>query len=304
MSTPRVHRRRFLQAAAACGLAAPLMPAFASHAQADSGRPRIFTSLKMGMVNISGSLEEKFRVVREIGFDGIELNSPGGVDKAEALAASRAVSLPIHGVVDSTHWKIRHTDPNEATRDKAHDDLQTAIRVSYVVGGSAVLLVPGKGDDGDEAEITQRAIHNIRRALPLAAKLGQHILIENVWNSMFYQHNGPADQTADMLRDFIDAFKSPWVGSYFDIGNHHKYGLPQDWIRTLGKRIVKCDVKDWSRERNNWAAIGEGTIDWPAVGQALRDIGFNGWVTAEVGGGDHKRLQQIHQRMVKCFDLA
>ncbi|MEM7262027.1 MAG: TIM barrel protein, partial [Planctomycetota bacterium] len=90
------------------------------------------------------------------------------------------------------------------------------------------------------------------------------------------------------------------VGAYFDIGNHQKYGKPAEWIRTLGRRIVKLDVKDWGRE-NGWAKIGEGDVDWTDVRRALREIQFTGWCTAEVGGGDRKRLTEVHANMTQTL---
>jgi hexulose-6-phosphate isomerase len=160
-----------------------------------------------------------------------------------------------------------------------------------------VLFVPGHGKDGPESEIIPRAIDVIQRALPSAAKLGVKILIENVWNRMFYDHDGRPEQTAARYAAFIDACNSPWVGAYFDIGNHHKYGQPQDWVRALEKRIVKLDVKGFNRDKNNWSAIGDGTINWTAVRDALDDLCFTGWCTAEVGGGDRKRLVDILTRL-------
>ncbi|MGB1682398.1 MAG: sugar phosphate isomerase/epimerase family protein, partial [Acidimicrobiales bacterium] len=76
-----------------------------------------------------------------------------------------------------------------------------------------------------------------------------------------YQHGGPSNQTAEKLRDYLDAIDSPWVGSYFDIGNHQKYGKPAEWIRTLGKRIVKLDVKDWGKKAG-FCKIGDGDVEW------------------------------------------
>jgi L-ribulose-5-phosphate 3-epimerase len=164
-----------------------------------------------------------------------------------------------------------------------------------------VLFVPGHGNDGPEDEIIPRSLDVIGQALPTAAKLGIRILIENVWNRMFYDHDSGPEQSAERYAAFIDACQSPWVGAYYDIGNHHKYGQPQEWIRTLGTRIVKLDVKGFSREKNGWTEIGDGTIDWPAVREALDEIGFTGWCTAEVGGGNRERLEDILARMKRVL---
>ncbi|MBN2315956.1 MAG: sugar phosphate isomerase/epimerase [Sedimentisphaerales bacterium] len=260
-------------------------------------RKPIYKSLKFGMIKGNMSILDKFKLVQDIGYDGVELNSPGGENKPECLEASQKTGLPIHGVVDSRHWSVRATESDPKRREECLNDLIIAIKESHFCGGSSALFVPGHAKDGRESEIIPRSIEVIQKALPTAAKLGIRILIENVWNQMFYDHDGKPEQSAERYAAFIDACNSPWVGAYYDIGNHHKYGQPQDWIRTLGKRIVKVDVKGYSRDKNNWSAIGDGTINWPAVRDALDEIGFTGWCTAEVGGGDRERLTDILDRL-------
>jgi hexulose-6-phosphate isomerase len=260
-------------------------------------RKPIFKSLKFGMIKEKLSILDKFKLVQDIGYDGVELDSPGGQNKKECLEASQKTGLPIHGVVDSRHWRVRATESAPRRRAECLKDLLTAIKESHYCGGSSVLFVPGHGEDGSKNEIVPRAIEVIQQALPTAAKLGMKILIENVWNKMFYDHDEKPEQTADQYATFIDDCNSPWVGAYFDIGNHHKYGQPQDWIRTLGKRIVKLDVKDFNRDKNEWSDIGDGTINWPVVRETLDEIGFTGWCTAEVSGGNRKRLADILTRM-------
>lgn len=256
-------------------------------------------SLKCGMADFGTNLAEKFRTLRELGYDGVELDSPGGQNKKEALAASLATGLPIHGVVDSIHWHTRLSDPDPETRAKGLEGLLTAIRESHATGGTSVLLVPGVVDaTTNHDQACERSIDGIRKALPLAAELGIHILIENVWNRMFYTEDGGNAQSAEKLAAYLDEIDSPWVGSYFDIGNHRRFGDPAAWIRTLGRRIVKLDVKDWG-VKGGFGRIGEGDVDWPEVRKALRDIRFTGWATAEVKGGDRDHCAGILADMRK-----
>ena len=269
------------------------------------GQKRIFKSIKMGMFNEDVPLVEKFRLLRDMGYDGIELNSPGGEDKEEALRASREVGLPIHGVVDSVHWRDRLSDPDAEVRARGLRGLLTAIEETRYVGGSTVLLVPGRNADPENENhqhVWDRSIEAIRTALPLAAKNGVRILIENVWNGFCYVHDGPDDQKADQLAAYIDQFESPWVGVYFDIGNHQKYGKPAEWIRTLGPRIVKLDVKDWGKA-NGFSKIGDGDVDWADVRRALTEIGYTGWATAEVTGGPRDRIADVAARMDRALGL-
>jgi hexulose-6-phosphate isomerase len=288
-------RRSFLQQTAFTALALST-----NLIKADTPAPfRLKLSLKYNMVNFGMSLEKSFALLKEMGFDGVELDSPGGQNKTEALAASKTTGLPIHGVVDSIHWQTRLSDPDEAVQQKALDGLLVAIRESHAVGGTSVLLVPGVADAKTNAEqVWQRSIPLIRKALPLAEELKIHILIENVWNQFLYDPQGGNAQDAKLLCDYIDEINSPLVGSYFDIGNHQKFGKPAEWICQLGKRIIKMDMKDWG-VKNGFCKIGEGDIAWPDVRAAIAEIKFSGWVTAEVKGGNPDACKDIVARMRK-----
>jgi hexulose-6-phosphate isomerase len=131
--------------------------------------------------------------------------------------------------------------------------------------------------------------------LPLASKLGVRVCIENVWNGFC--------ETPEQARDYIDAIDSCWVGAWFDIGNCRKFGPSENWIRTLGNRIVKLDCKDWSQKSGFKSKIGDGDVNWPAVRQALADIGYTGWCTAEVDGGGREVLADIAERMNRVLML-
>ena len=301
-------RRQLL---AATGVAGALSVAGRT-AAAPSARPsaqtwqrprRILFAVKYGMVTGDAPMKEKFQLLKSLDFDGVELDSPAPYDAEEVRAAVEASGLPVHGVVDSVHWNDRLSSPSEETRAKGLAALVGALRDAHDFGGSAVLLVPGRVADPEtenQQQCWDRSIACIREALPMAAEVGVRILIENVWNGFCYVHDGPADQSADTLRSYLDAIGSPWVGSYFDIGNHQKYGRPADWIRTLGSYVTKVDVKDWGVEAG-WAKIGDGDVDWADVRAALAEIGFTGWATAEVGGGGAERLKEIRERMEKVL---
>lgn len=304
-----LQRRDFLRTGAAATLAATIASAGdASLAEEkpvpDAGdRPWLRKTLKIGMIRVKGSLLNKFNTAKQAGFEGVELSTPG-INVEEAKNASLASGLIIDGTVGSYHWNVRHTDPTPEVRADALKRLKAGIAETAAVGADTMLLVPGHGKDGSDDEVYQRSMDSIRQALPDCEKLGVSILIENVWNDFLYDHEGGDDQTADRLAAYIDAFDSPWVGVQFDIGNHWKYGDPAAWIRTLGKRIKKLDIKGYSREKQDWAKITEGDIDWPAVEKALVDIGFTGWLAAEVRGGDLEYLKGVSERLEKSLHCS
>ena len=312
MSSRRSNRRLFLAGSAAAltspwwglplGNGAELpVPAPTSSCD-DRLQGRVRKTLKIGMVNVEGDLAARFRAAQTAGFDGIEMDSPG-LNVKETRAAIAATGLPVDGTVCSTHWQKTHTHPDPQIRREALADLQTALRDTHAIGGHTTLLVVGHGKDGPESEIWPRAIENIRQALPLAAELGIYIAIENVWNRFLYDHDGGADQSAEKYVRFVDELNSPWVGMQLDIGNHWKYGDMGGWVRTLGRRVVKLDLKGYSRARQDWTDIGEDDIDWADVRRALLEINFYGWAAAEVGGGDVARLTKVAGQIDEVLKL-
>ncbi|MEZ6042948.1 MAG: TIM barrel protein [Planctomycetaceae bacterium] len=315
MNLPSVSRRDFLHYAglmtAAAGVPGAASSVLAANANAISTvapvenglKGRMYKTLKIGMVRVEGTLTDKFKAAKAAGFDGIELNAPT-IDIEETRKAVAESGLPVDGTVNSTHWSVRHTDADPAVRAQALESLQTALRSTHAVGGHTTLLVVGHGKDGDEAEIWKRSIENISKAIPLAAELGVAIAIENVWNHFLYDHSGDSNQTADKFVRYVDELNSPWVGMQFDIGNHWKYGSMGDWIRQLGRRIIKLDVKGFSRQEDKFKEITEGDIDWADVRAALHEINYHGWVAAEVSGGNLEKLTTIAGQMDKAFGLA
>ena len=151
------------------------------------------------------------------------------------------------------------------------------------------------------ADAYARSQKEIRRVLPLAEELGVKIAFENVWNQFLLS---PLEAAR-----YVDEFESDSVGWYFDVGNVVNYGWPEQWVEILGKRILKLDIKEYSRKRRNdeglWKGFGvkllEGDCDWPSVMRALDQVGFQGWATAEVGGGPRERLAEIADRMDRIF---
>ncbi len=314
-----VDRRNFVRASAAAILATPFVSSTAWSRGKNTGgagqlragtaddvtlKGRIWKTLKFGMTDgVKGTLTEKFRAVKAAGFAGIEMDSPG-MEVEETKIAIAESGLPVDGTVCSTHWEIRHTSPDSAVRAKALANLQTAIRDTDAVGGKTVLLVAGSGNDGTPAEIWDRAVENIQLAVPLAAEKGISIVIENVWNKFMYDHAGDHTQTAEQYVRFVDEFNSPWVGMQFDIGNHWKYGSMGDWIRQLGRRVFKLDLKGFSRAEDKFKDIGQDDIDWADVRAALQEINYYGWAAAEVDGGDLERLKLISTQMDEVLKLA
>lgn len=269
-------------------------PAQDASERTGANRGRIYKANKGGGIGRDkGDMVKTLLTYKELGFDGIEGGSPDIKNIPALQEAIAETGVPVHGLVDGVHWKDRLSSPDEATRDRGREALEQALRDAHAVRASTVLLVPGRvtGPDETHDHVWERSIVEIRKVLPLASKLGVQILIENVWNGFCEQ--------PDQLRDYIDEIDSPWVGVYFDIGNVRKFGPSEDWIRTLGSRIVKLDVKDWGKE-NGFCRLGEGDVNWPEVRKALAEIQYTGWATRE---GRDNSLEDTSQLMDELLDL-
>ena len=288
----RVPRRRFLRNAASAGLVAAASSHLASGTAGtvtENSPRRIRKAVKYHMINEDLTVLDKFKLLADLGFQGTEIHVTTEIDRKEVRHAIDATGVLVHGFLNSTR-----------------PDLKSAIDNAKFYGGTSVLVVAGKVDKEHPYDTVYRQQQQrIKAALPYAVEQGIQLLVENVWNNFLLS-------PLEMAR-FIDELQSPAVGVYFDVGNVVRFGWPDQWIRILGERIVKLDIKEYSRQKQLHEGlrkgfdvkIGEGDCDWPAVRQALADIGYTtGWATAEVSGGDRQRLADIAQRMDKVLDLT
>lgn len=289
-----VNRRHFLGTAAAFTLAAH---AGALSAAEPPRRPKLRKAVKYGMIRHEGDELAKLELVKKLGFQGVEIDSPSGINLPALKAACEATGIVMHGTIDSVHWKDTLSDPDEAVRARGLEGLKTAIKDAHFFGAETALLVPGVARKGVTYEqCFERSAAEVKKALPLAEELKVKICIETVWNDFI--------TTPEQLIEYVDSFNSPWVAAYFDCSNMLKYGVPAaTWIRKLGKRLAKFDFKGYHMEKS-WCKIGEGSEDWPEVLTALAEIGYDGWATSEVGGGGEEVLRDIAERMNKVLELS
>ncbi|MFF2890385.1 sugar phosphate isomerase/epimerase family protein [Paenibacillus sp. NPDC057967] len=234
------------------------------------------------------------RIAKKAGFDGLELSLNGtgelgleATDK-DVLAIKSMLEdegLEIAGLATGLYWDYAMTSEDESKRQKAIDICKKQLELAAAFGVDAILVIPGAvGVDfipGSEVvsydRAYDRALEAIGKLAPHAEAAGVSIAIENVWNKFLLS---PLE-----LRGFIDAHNSSFVGSYFDVGNVVHSGYPEQWIRILGHRIKKVHFKDYRRQAgglHGFVDLLAGDVDYPAVVQALADIGYEGYATAEM----------------------
>jgi L-ribulose-5-phosphate 3-epimerase len=286
-------RRTFLRGTVAGAVGAALVgtSTFAADAKPQA---KVKKAMKYDMVNFGSSIDEKFDIIKSVGFEGVEINSPSDIDKQAALKASERTGVKIHGTIDSVHWKDTLSDPDPAVRERGLEGLKTALRDAKVYGGTTALLVPGKvTKEITYDDVWSRSQDEIKKAIPLADELGVKIAIEVVWNGFITK--------PEQLVKYVDAFQTPTVGAYFDCSNMIKFGVPSaDWIRALGPRMLKADFKGYSK-KNGWVKIADGDEDWPEILKALDEINYHSYLTAEVGAKDLDELKDIYDRMTRVL---
>jgi hexulose-6-phosphate isomerase len=235
----------------------------------------------------------------------VDFDEAGSYKPEQARDAVRESGVFVHNAINHDHWNQRLTSAKEEERNRGRANIEHCLRVAHAAGGSGVLIVVGRGADGPMDVLEERCRQEIKKLIPVAGPLGQMILIENVGNRMMYDYDKPPEQSPERFIAFVDSFRSPWVGMYYDLGNHWRYGQPGDWIRAFGRRCVKMDAKGNSRaQRKGGDILSENDdIPWADIRKALDEIGFAGWATAEVGGGGLERLTLVHQQMRKAFGV-
>jgi hexulose-6-phosphate isomerase len=239
-------------------------------------------------------LDRKLRSARDAGFEGFEIDltedgpvnlRSGAADLRKIRRQVEAAGLRLSGLATGLYWGANAVSADAATRRRAAAILRREIECAADLGVDAALVVPGAvGVDfipGSETVpyglAAERAAAFLRDALPLAEKRKVTLCVENVWNKFLLS---PLEMKA-----FIDGFGSPRVAAYLDVGNVLLTGYPEHWIGILASRIRRVHFKDFRRSvgtGDGFCDLLAGDVDWPAVMTALRAVGYEGWVAAEM----------------------
>ena len=255
--------------------------------------PAIKKGLVFDMVSDKLSYADRFKLVRDSGFEVVQaLTEPDESKAQEMKRAADAVGIRIDSVMNVDHWQYPLSSSDPAVVEKSLNGMRTSMHNAKLWGSDVVLLVPAVvNGDTSYRDAWTRSQAQIRKLIPLAQELKVVIGIEEVWNKFLLS---PLE-----MAQYVDEFKSPWVQAWFDVGNVVLYGYPQDWIRTLGKRIVKVHLKDFKRKEGgyDWVNLGDGDVNWPAVHSAFTAIGYGGSVIAELEQGDAAYLSDVSRRI-------
>jgi hexulose-6-phosphate isomerase len=240
------------------------------------------------------TLEEAFTIAKAAGFEGVEVAlaedgeinlNTGEKELAQIKSLAQTLGIQLYSVASGLYWKYSLTSKDKAQREKAKDIVKKQLDTAAALGCDTILVVPGAVSvvfapelgvtDYDEAY--NLSLEAIKQLAPYAEKVRVSIALENVWNNFLLS---PLE-----MRDFIDKVNSPYVGSYFDVGNVVCNGYPEQWIKILNSRIKKVHFKDYRRavgSLDGFVDLLAGDVNYPAVMSELKKAGYSGWVTAEM----------------------
>ena len=289
-----ISRRDFLGVSAALLPAVAAAPGRAAAHQSAS----ITKAVLISMLPKEWSYLDRFKLAVDIGFKEMEVQTVDGNEAAVKIknAADKA-GLRIHSVMNQAHWRYPLSSPDTQDVETSMRGMQASLHQARLYGADAVLLVPAVvRDDTTYEQAWERSQKQIRRLIPLAEKLDVIIAIEEVWNKFLL--------TARDFVQYIDEFEHPLIQAYLDVGNMVHYGVPQHWIRQVGKRIVKVHLKDYVRRTRQFVNLGEGDVNWDEVRKAFADVGYTGAATVELKGGDRAYLADVSRRVDRLLGLA
>ena len=241
-----------------------------------------------------GTIKENLTLAKNAGFEGVELalNGTGELSMESTESEIKEVKkiaddlgLSLYSLSCGLCWDYRLSDDDENLREKAKDMIKKQLDTAKILGADTVLVIPGAVNvefSFPEKKVAydvvyERAVKGLNELKAYAESLKVSMGLENVWNKFLLS---PME-----MRDFIDKIGSEYVGSYLDIGNTLYCSYPEDWVRILGKRIKKVHFKDYRLQAgglHGFVDLLAGDVDYPEVVKALNEVGYDGWVSAEM----------------------
>ncbi len=220
--------------------------------------------------------EDRLRLARDAGFEGVEVGTYDDLGECERLAAqARGIGIEIHSVMASGHWGFPLSSLDEETRQKGLANIRQSVDTARVSGADTVLVVPGVVNEATPYEAAwDTSLKSMRELAPYAEKNGIVLAVENVWNKFLL--------TPREMLQFMAACESPAVAAYFDVGNILIYGYPDQWIRSLGTQLRKVHLKDFEIATRSWKTLLQGNVPWDRVRQALLDVKYTGYCSVEL----------------------
>ncbi len=229
--------------------------------------------IRDGMLKVG--LEDTFMAAAEIGFDGVEfcigaeyadniLWQDGGIDRLKGMAA--AAGTEISSLSPGVFSRFHPALPEAELREEGVAILTHTIECCQPLDTNQILVPMFPKDMYDWPEDTWTQLFDGLKALSEVA--GKHDVTLNL----------EATFDADQYVRVVDSVASDHLKVYHDTGNTMMRDQdPAMELRKLGpSRVGMIHAKDTDRQ-----ALGDGRVDFQAVDEAMREIGYDGYIVLE-----------------------
>ncbi len=251
------------------------------------------TSINAWSVPEKYGFADTFRLAKNAGFEGIELNLDRETTKSkhsftlrttdseilEVKRLANEIGIKIVSISSSLHngiWTLN----GDGDVKYARSVLAAQLNIARLLEADTILVVPG-GMTGEMllSEARANSLKNLKAMEPEIHASGVKVGLENVWNGFFLS---PYDMTS-----FISELDSDVFGSYLDIGNMIAFSDPEHWADIVGETVLKIHIKGYKKNGGinsggTWCSLNSCGKDWTRTLRILKEKGFDGYLTAEV----------------------
>jgi len=249
-------------------------------------------SIGDNMIPHGWDLDRGLALVKKAGFDGIELwlganpwLQPTTTDQqvADLLRRVKNAGLVVSNVSNTFDWDFPISSRDPKIREQAFHNLERQIAIAPMLETDAILMVAGLvTSEVPYSEVYPRTVEGVQRLAEQAGRAKVRIGCENCCSEQRFLMS-PRE-----FGLFLDDVGSPHVGLHLDVGNIHDTGFPEQWIEMHGARITRVHVKDVLRHRGRcgnesvYTNLFLGDNNWPAIHDAFKKVGYDGWLIAEM----------------------
>ncbi|NOU65566.1 TIM barrel protein [Paenibacillus sp. LMG 31461] len=250
-------------------------------------------------VFMAHSIQEAMKLTKKLGMDGIEIaarephlsstTSTPRIQEIKALAADLGLEIPV-----LAGYMGGFSTASDRECEQAFSDFNRLLEIGGELGSSMIRVSPG----GPNAFMAYdyhyaKAAHWLNKCAEMAQKLQIKLLLEI--------HNESLVETVDSSLRLLKLTQHDNIGMIHDVGNMYitetDYG--RDSIVNLDKHLFHVHVKDEIRVKEAGAPgtflnlthrgqeaflqsrLGEGEADHQPMFDALKEVGYKGWITLE-----------------------
>ncbi|HXF26161.1 MAG TPA: sugar phosphate isomerase/epimerase family protein [Bryobacteraceae bacterium] len=242
-------------------------------------------------------LEQGLDLIKKAGYDGVELwlgAKPWfqvNTSDAEVRALRAKVEnagLSVSDIANTLDWDHNICARDPRIREQAMRHVTRQLETSQILGTDAILVVAGVvTEEIPYNEVYRRTLESLHVLGERAEKAKVKIGCENCCSEQRFLIS-PRE-----FWSFLNEVNSPWVGLHLDVGNIHDTGFARQWVEIHGPRITRVHMKDVHKHRGRcgnqsvYTNIFLGDNDWPAIRAAMKKVGYDGWLIAEMEAPYH-----------------